>query len=316
MAGRRWSSGTPSSQGAPLSRRDGFTTVADDYNLDASDTCNMSGTELRGVDPLLGPLADNGGPTQTRMPHRGARRATPAIPVWPGAVASPARRRPARRPAACGTALRHRRLRRVANRDHQHHDEHDHHDHDHQHHHDHPLRPAPHAGCQPALGQKSKLTLKNLADDTKDRLSWSWTSSDRRARRTSRIPWRGRPTTWSASTTREACGSTRRRPPVGRAGRDPAGSEPPALKFIYTDKLLDPDGLLKVVLKPGPAAGKAKITVKGKGPNLGLPALPLTTPVRMQTLQRFGQFPQFCWEASFSASTRNDAQQFSARSDP
>ena len=38
--------------------------------------------------------------------------------------------------------------------------------------------PAPHAGCQPALGQKSKLTLKNLADDTKDRLSWSWTTTD------------------------------------------------------------------------------------------------------------------------------------------
>ena len=105
-------------------------------------------------------------------------------------------------------------------------------------------------------------------------------------------------------------------PAGGTCGTKPCWRRTGASKFIYTDKLLDPDGLLKVVLKPGFAAGKAKITVKGKGPNLGLPALPLTTPVRVQILQRLGQFPRFCWEATFGTSTRNDAQRFSARSDP
>jgi hypothetical protein len=105
-------------------------------------------------------------------------------------------------------------------------------------------------------------------------------------------------------------------PAGGTCGTKPCWNRTASSKLIYTDKQLDPDGLLKVVLKPGPAAGKAKITVKGKGANLGMPALPLTTPVRMQILRHVGQFPIGCWDASFSASTRNDAEQFSARSDP
>jgi CSLREA domain-containing protein len=37
------------------------------HNLDSDGTCGLTGTgDLPGVDPLLGPLADNGGPTQTR----------------------------------------------------------------------------------------------------------------------------------------------------------------------------------------------------------------------------------------------------------
>ena len=56
-----------------------------------------------------------------------------------------------------------------------------------------------------------------------------------------------------------------------------------------------------MVLKPGPAAGNAKITVKGQRANLGMTALPLTTPVRMQILRLVGQFPIGCWDASFSA---------------
>ena len=34
-------------------------------NLDSDDSCRLDFSDLRGVDPQLGPLADNGGPTQT-----------------------------------------------------------------------------------------------------------------------------------------------------------------------------------------------------------------------------------------------------------
>ena len=82
---------------------------------------------------------------------------------------------------------------------------------------------------------------------------------------------------------------------------------------MYTDKLLDPDGLQKITLKAGASAGKGKISVKGKGTNLPLPALPLTTPVRVQLLHASSST---CWEASFSTSTRNDNELFKATSDP
>lgn len=81
---------------------------------------------------------------------------------------------------------------------------------------------------------------------------------------------------------------------------------------MYSDKLLDPDGLKKVVLKPG-AAGKAKIAVKGKGANLAMPALPLTTPVRVQVLRRG---TPTCWEGTFDTADRNDVEVFKARSGP
>ena len=205
----------------------GFTTVADDYNLDASDTCNMSGTDLRGVDPLLGPLADNGGPTQTRMPQPGSPASdagNPGVAGSGGLACEATDQRGVARPvgprcdigafeglqtgttntttSTTTTTTSTSTTTTIL------------------------CGPAPLGGCQPALGQKSKLTLKNLTDDTKDRLSWSWTSSDAVLGAFFGIPWRGRPTTWSASTTREACGSTQRRPPAGRAGRNPAGGAP------------------------------------------------------------------------------------------
>ena len=295
----------------------GFTTVADDYNLDASDTCHMSGTDLRGVDPLLGPLADNGGPTQTRMPQPGSPASDAGNPGAPGSgglACEATDQRGVARPVgprcdigafeglqtgttntttsttttSTTTSTTTTTL----------------------------CGPAPQTACQPALGQKSKLTLRNLSDDAKDRLSWSWTSS------ADVLPVNfGDPRTDPLDYV--VClydqGGLRldaTAPAGGTCGTSPCWKRTASLKLIYTDKLLDPDGLRKVVLKPGLTAGKAKITVKGKGPNLGMPALPLTTPVRMQILRRVGQFTQFCWDASFGTSTRNDGERFSARSDP
>ena len=77
------------------------------HNLDSDGSCGLTGAgDLISTDPLLGPLADNGGPTLThallfrqpchrRRPHRRLR----------------GQHRPARRAAAAGHGLRHRRLR-------------------------------------------------------------------------------------------------------------------------------------------------------------------------------------------------------------
>jgi hypothetical protein len=60
------------------------------------------------------------------------------------------------------------------------------------------------------------------------------------------------------------------------------------------------------------AAGSAKITAKGKGENLEMPALGnLATPIQVQ-LRRAGA----CWAAVYSTPTLNTTEQFKAKSDP
>src|SRR5262249_2059881 len=102
-----------------------------------------------------------------------------------------------------------------------------------------------------------------------------------------------------------------RAPEGGTCGTKPCWKRTKS-SFTYRDPLLDPDGLQKVVLKPG-GAGKAKITVKGKGGSRDMPGLALGTPVRVQILRGLSTT---CWEATFSTSTRNDGEVFKARSDP
>lgn len=63
------------SQGADCNVEDapGFegTLTSEGYNLDSDGTCALDATDLTG-DPLLGPLADNGGPTLTHLPLEGS----------------------------------------------------------------------------------------------------------------------------------------------------------------------------------------------------------------------------------------------------
>jgi hypothetical protein len=81
--------------------------------------------------------------------------------------------------------------------------------------------------------------------------------------------------------------------------------------FKYKSKDLMPDGLQKITLKEGDT-GKAKIAVKGKGLNLGLPSLPLSPPVRVQLKRSDGSA---CWDATFSNPVANDTGRFKAKSD-
>src|SRR5262249_33210625 len=84
-----------------------------------------------------------------------------------------------------------------------------------------------------------------------------------------------------------------------------AGSE----GFSYANAAAMPAGLGSILLKPGAlnrkGVGTARITVKGKGPNLftgaggvpGLPTLPLSLPQRVQLQASNGE----CWEATFAS---------------
>ncbi len=92
----------------------------------------------------------------------------------------------------------------------------------------------------------------------------------------------------------------------------PAGSEWSASGtsgYRYKDSQRTPDGVQVVKVKAG-ATGKAKLKIKAKGVNLGMPTLGLSLPVTAQIRNGSGE----CWGATFSSPTVNDAGSFKSRS--
>jgi predicted outer membrane repeat protein len=84
----------------------GSTWTSQGYNLDSGSTCNLTDTgDLQNTDPQLGPLADNGGPTQTHALLRanGVHPISPAIDGGPIADCPGIDQRGAERPfgSAC-----------------------------------------------------------------------------------------------------------------------------------------------------------------------------------------------------------------------
>jgi len=78
--------------------------------------------------------------------------------------------------------------------------------------------------------------------------------------------------------------------------------------FTYTDKLLTPDGLVKLKLKTG-IIGTPKITAKAKGGSIPPFALPLTFPATVQLQVSNGE----CLEATFSSAVVNTAAKLTAK---
>jgi hypothetical protein len=80
--------------------------------------------------------------------------------------------------------------------------------------------------------------------------------------------------------------------------------------FAYKDSQRTPNGVDKVSLKAG-LAGKAKVQLKGKGPNLPTLPLPLALPATVQLQSENGQ----CWEGVFTSANQqiNDALQFKGK---
>src|SRR5262249_17240378 len=130
-------------------------TTGDAYNIDGDGSCGLSGSDQPSVVPLLGPLADHGGPTFTHALLPGSPASDMGNPVMPGSgggACEATDQREVARPAGprCdvgafeGTDITT------------------------------PLPTCPRlprGDCQPALGERSKLALKFVAaDPTKDRL--------------------------------------------------------------------------------------------------------------------------------------------------
>jgi len=162
---------------------------------------------------------------------------------------------------------------------------------------------APVNGCQPAASEKGRLQIKN------GKLKWKWTSSG-----TVALADFGSPTTTTdyVLCLYDMSGEklSARAPADGMCGTKPCWKPAGSSGFKYADKDGTPDGVTKETLKAG-AAEHGKIQVKGAGPNLQLPTLPLATPVRVQLRQSSSST---CWEATYSTAT-NTASEFKAKSD-
>ncbi len=273
--------------------------MGDAYNIDGDGSCGLSGSDQPSVFPLLGPLADNGGPTFTHALLAGSPaidKGNPAAPGSGGTACSSPDQRGGARPDGPGCDVGAFEGTDITT-----------------------TPPTctrlPRGDCQPALGERSKLALKSVAaDHTRDKLSWSWVGSTPVAGGDFADPVGGAANYTLCVYDGNDFPRVRalRAPAAGTCGKRPCWRTTSS-GFVYTDPLLDPDGLKKIVLTAGAVAGKARIAVKGKGANLGL-SLPLGAPVRMQLVHSGGA--PTCWDATFSTSTGNHGEIFNARSDP
>jgi cysteine-rich repeat protein len=172
----------------------------------------------------------------------------------------------------------------------------------------------PEIGCRvPAVAQKATLALRDAADDTRDALSWTW----RRGAATTRRDF-GDPILstsydlciYDGSMTLIAAASV---PAGGLCGTSSPKScwKRTAKGFRYADNSLAADGVQSVALSEG-LASHARMLVDARGVNVEMPLLPVSAlPLHVQLKNTAG----VCWEATYSAPTRNDVGQFRARAD-
>jgi hypothetical protein len=169
------------------------------------------------------------------------------------------------------------------------------------------------AACVPASAHKASLVLRDDANPGRDRVTWKWKSAATVAPGDF-----GNPTTIDAYALcvfdrpgGTATGALALQvSAAGTCGAHPCWKTITG-GFKYNDPTMASDGVRSLQLKSG-AADRAKANVKGKGAGLAMPALGLDGPVTAR-LVRIGTGA--CWEATFSAPTRNDAATFKAKSD-
>jgi cysteine-rich repeat protein len=157
-------------------------------------------------------------------------------------------------------------------------------------------RPA--VGCEPAATGASSLLLTDAMDDRKDHLAWRWRGNTAVPKARFGDP---RETTDYALCLYETSPTQlqldARVPAGGRCGGADCWKET-RTGFAYRDRDKTPDGVQSVTLADGGASRTATIAVTGKGQLLGVPKLPLRTPLRVQL--RRNDAPG-CWEATYDA---------------
>ena len=173
-----------------------------------------------------------------------------------------------------------------------------------------PCPPTPRTGCRKSLVPgASKLVIRNAPADGKDLLKWTWAGGAATTRADLVDP--------TSITSYNVCmysGETLLLSPSiaagGRCGRKRCWTVVRS-GFRYQNPTLLPNGILSLLLQAG-ADEKARITLVGRRGHLGLPPLPLATPVTVQLVRGDGAL---CWDARYSVASKNTTRQLHANAD-
>ena len=171
--------------------------------------------------------------------------------------------------------------------------------------------PAPATGCRKPAPSKSSIVFTDNADSRRDKLVWRWTRGAATDLMAFGDPVNG---TSYALCVYDTSGASQPLLGLGAPGGQTCSSAPcwrATNGFSYRDGGLTPSGVSIIRLTPG-ADGSARITLVGRGANLGLPPLPLIPKV---TVQLLNTSTNVCWEASFSTPALNTSTKFIAKSD-
>ncbi len=255
------------------------TVNANAYNLGDS-SCGLSGTDIVGVDPLLGPLQDNGGPTFTRAlaPTSPAIDAgNPAMPGSGGGACEASDQRGVTRPQGPRCDIGSVEFN--------------------------PCPVTPRSGC--ATPGKSLLLIKDRDGDgatAKDKLIWKFLKGP--AEMQSDF---GDPLTTADYTLCIYAGAS---PSLALQARAPAGGTcgaAPCWKAVVdkgyqrSDIAAAQNGLAKIILKGGSAS---KVIIKGKGSALDLDAGTLPLDAGGDVIVQLGNDDNSnCWESSFPSAS-------------
>jgi CSLREA domain-containing protein len=273
------------------------TIVGNAYNLDDDDTCGFSGTDLVGVDPHLGPLQDNCGPTVTHSLLAGSPAfdaGSPAAPGSGGNACEASDQRGFTRPQFARCDIGSVEL-EIAPPD------------------DCPA--APLSGC--ATPGKSLLLIKDRAADGAgggDKLIWKWLKGPATAQQDF-----GDPTETADYRLCIYTGTTAALqatiPADGRCGVVPLWKTLGTKGYKRSDTTAGTSGISKILLK-GSEIASSKIIVKGKDGGLDLEAttLPLDGDAGI-TVQLSNSDNPNCWQSTYAPAsvTTNSESVFKAK---
>jgi hypothetical protein len=164
------------------------------------------------------------------------------------------------------------------------------------------------AGCVPAATRRAPVTL---VSGPEAKISWKW-----RGTITDRFDF-GPPTSTSDLT---LCIGTTSGDllldavvPHGGLCRGVPCWIPKPDGYDYKNLDRTPDGLERITLRSSPVPDRARLKVKGRGPNLTLVGPPYTAPLRVRLVRT--DDPGTCWEGAYGSALRNDTTTFKAQSD-
>ncbi len=157
------------------------------------------------------------------------------------------------------------------------------------------------------LAQKSRVLIKDNANDARDKLVWKWI----KGASTSQAEF-GTPTVDAEYALCFYAGTSAALIAQAAVPPGPNWSAISSKGYKYKDPAGSAAGITRVILK-GSTTNKAKALIKGKGVNLPDFALPIAGGDLPLIVQLRNNANGICWESEFATATKNLATQFKAK---